>query len=71
MSPMSKSQSPEQPMMIYWIWLLMNRGSLVTEDKDFSELVYSFKKPAHGVILIRIGVKYKYKVASVDLIPQL
>ena len=44
---------------------------LLTEDKDFGKLVYRFKKPAHGVILIRIGVKYKYKVASVDLIPQL
>jgi predicted nuclease of predicted toxin-antitoxin system len=30
---------------------------LITEDKDFGELVYRLKKPAHGIILIRIGVK--------------
>ena len=30
---------------------------LLTEDKDFGELVYRLKKPAHGIILIRIGVK--------------
>jgi predicted nuclease of predicted toxin-antitoxin system len=33
------------------------RRILLTEDKDFGELVYRFKKPAHGIILIRIGVK--------------
>ena len=33
------------------------RRILITEDKDFGELVYRLKKPAHGIILIRIGVK--------------
>ena len=33
------------------------RRILLTEDKDFGELVYRLKKPAHGIILIRIGVK--------------
>ena len=33
------------------------RRILLTEDKDFGELVYRFKKPSHGIILIRIGVK--------------
>ena len=33
------------------------RRILLTEDKDFGELVYRLKKPAHGIILIRIAVK--------------
>ena len=30
---------------------------LLTEDKDFGELVFRLKKPCHGIILIRIDVK--------------
>ncbi len=30
---------------------------LITEDKDFGELVYRLKKPAKGVILMRIPVE--------------
>lgn len=30
---------------------------LITEDKDFGELVYRLKKPAVGIILIRISVE--------------
>lgn len=30
---------------------------LLTEDKDFGELVYRLNKPARGVILIRINVE--------------
>ena len=33
------------------------RRIIISEDKDFGELVYRLKKPAHGIILIRIGVK--------------
>jgi predicted nuclease of predicted toxin-antitoxin system len=33
------------------------RRILLTEDKDFGELAYRLKKPAFGIILIRIGVK--------------
>lgn len=33
---------------------------LITEDKDFGELVYSLKKPARGIILIRIEVKGRH-----------
>ena len=33
------------------------RRILITEDKDFGELVYRLKKPAHGIILMRIDVK--------------
>jgi predicted nuclease of predicted toxin-antitoxin system len=29
---------------------------LITEDKDFGELVYRFKKPTHGIILMRTDV---------------
>jgi len=28
-----------------------------TEDKDFGEIVYRLNKPAHGIILIRVGPK--------------
>ena len=30
---------------------------LLTEDKDFGELVYRLKKPSRGIVLIRIDVK--------------
>jgi predicted nuclease of predicted toxin-antitoxin system len=30
---------------------------LITEDMDFGELVYRFKKPAKGIILVRIDIK--------------
>ena len=30
---------------------------LLTEDKDFGELAYRLRKPAKGIILIRIAVK--------------
>jgi len=28
---------------------------LITEDKDFGELVFRLRKPNHGVILLRLG----------------
>ena len=34
---------------------------LLTEDKDFGELVYRLKKPAYGIILIRIDVRERYE----------
>ena len=33
---------------------------LLTEDKDFGELVYRLKKPSIGIILIRINVKERH-----------
>jgi predicted nuclease of predicted toxin-antitoxin system len=33
---------------------------LLTEDKDFGELVYRFKKPSNGIVLIRIDVKERH-----------
>ncbi|MEJ2024246.1 MAG: DUF5615 family PIN-like protein [Deltaproteobacteria bacterium] len=32
---------------------------LLTEDKDFGELVYRLKKPSRGIILLRIGVQQR------------
>ena len=29
---------------------------LITEDKDFGELVYRLKKPTHGIVLLRMAV---------------
>ena len=38
-----------------------NQGRiLLTEDKDFGELVYRFKKPSCGIILIRIDVEERH-----------
>jgi len=33
---------------------------MITEDTDFDELVYRFKKPVKGIILIRIDVKERH-----------
>jgi predicted nuclease of predicted toxin-antitoxin system len=33
---------------------------LLTEDKDFGELVYRLKKPSSGIVLIRIDVKERH-----------
>lgn len=34
---------------------------LLTEDKDFGELAYRLKKPAYGMILIRIDVQERHR----------
>lgn len=34
---------------------------LLTEDKDFGELAYRLKKPAYGMILIRIDVRERHR----------
>ena len=33
---------------------------LITEDKDFGELVYRFKKPTHGIVLLRMDVNERH-----------
>lgn len=33
---------------------------MLTEDKDFGELVYRLKKPSKGIILIRMDVKERH-----------
>jgi len=33
---------------------------LLTEDKNFGELIYRLKKPAYGVILLRFEVSERY-----------
>ncbi len=33
---------------------------LLTEDKDFGELVYRLNKPSRGIVLIRIDVKERH-----------
>ncbi len=32
---------------------------LLTEDKDFGELVYRLNKPSRGIVLIRIELNYR------------
>ena len=39
---------------------LDNNRILITEDMDFGDLVYRFKKVTHGIILIRIDVKQRH-----------
>lgn len=34
---------------------------LLTEDKDFGELVYRFRKSSKGIVLIRIDVEERHK----------
>ena len=36
------------------------RRILLTEDKDFGELVYRFRKPSAGIVLIRIDVRERH-----------
>jgi len=33
---------------------------LLTEDKDFEELVYRLKKPAYGIVLLRFEVQERH-----------
>jgi predicted nuclease of predicted toxin-antitoxin system len=33
---------------------------LITEDKDFGELVYRFKKPTYGIVLLRVDVHERH-----------
>ena len=33
---------------------------LITEDKDFRELVYRFKKPTHGIVFLRVDVHERH-----------
>ena len=33
---------------------------LITEDKDFGELVYRFKKPTHGIVFLRVDVNERH-----------
>ena len=37
----------------------IDRRILLTEDKDFGELVFRLRKPAAGIVLIRITVKQR------------
>jgi predicted nuclease of predicted toxin-antitoxin system len=43
---------------------LENNALLITEDKDFRELVFRLQLPHHGILLIRIG-EAEYKIFSV------
>ena len=40
------------------------RALLITEDKDFGELVFRLKLPHHGILLIRISENH-HKLSSV------
>jgi predicted nuclease of predicted toxin-antitoxin system len=33
---------------------------LLTEDKDFGELIYRLKKPAYGIVLLRFKVRERH-----------
>jgi predicted nuclease of predicted toxin-antitoxin system len=38
----------------------VERRILLTEDKDFGELVFRLRKPAAGIVLIRITVRLRH-----------
>ena len=38
----------------------IERRILLTEDKDFGELVFRLRKPAAGIVLIRITVRLRH-----------
>ncbi len=40
-----------------------NGALLITEDKDFGELVFRLQLPHHGILLIRIN-EAKYKISA-------
>jgi predicted nuclease of predicted toxin-antitoxin system len=43
------------------LWRAYNENRiLITEDKDFGELVYRLKKLARGIVLIRIDVRKRH-----------
>jgi predicted nuclease of predicted toxin-antitoxin system len=51
-----KSGIPDDEVLL----VAYNQGRiLLTEDKDFGELVYRLKKSSRGIILIRIDVKQR------------
>jgi predicted nuclease of predicted toxin-antitoxin system len=33
---------------------------LLTEDKDFGELVFRLRQPAHGIVLLRFGIDERH-----------
>ncbi|HSN77691.1 MAG TPA: DUF5615 family PIN-like protein [Anaerolineae bacterium] len=33
---------------------------LLTEDKDFGELVFRLRQPAHGIVLLRFGIHERH-----------
>lgn len=39
---------------------------LLTEDKDFGELVFRLRQPAHGIVLLRFGIHERH-----DKIPRM
>ncbi len=41
-----------------------NKALLITEDKDFGELVFRLQLPHHGILLIRI-IEAEYKIFTV------
>lgn len=43
---------------------LEKNALLITEDKDFGELVFRFKLPHHGILVVRIQ-EADYKIFSV------
>ncbi len=52
-----KAGSPDDEVLLN----AYNEGRiLLTEDKDFGELVYRLGKPSAGIVLIRIDVKERY-----------
>lgn len=52
---------PGRPDEVVLKQAYQERRILLTEDKDFGELVYRLKKPAAGIVLIRILVEERHR----------
>lgn len=50
--PEIMSGSPDEDILDY---AFQTERIVITEDKDFGELVYRLKLPSRGIVLIRIG----------------
>ncbi|HQR41063.1 MAG TPA: DUF5615 family PIN-like protein [Gemmatales bacterium] len=45
---------PRMPDKEILTWALCEERMVVTQDKDFGELVYQLQQPHHGVLLLRL-----------------
>jgi hypothetical protein len=52
--------SPAPSIMRYFSRLLTKKRILITEDRDFGELVYRLKKPAYGIVFLRFEVHERH-----------
>jgi predicted nuclease of predicted toxin-antitoxin system len=55
--------SPGKPDQDILSWGHSEERIVITEDRDFSELVYRDKQPTYGVVLVRISDEHRLEKA--------